>query len=290
METCRGMMRTEAQSAPRAGSAIAAAPAIPPTITIAGVRFHPLIEAECVACITQLALAGRGGWVVTPNLDILRQCVRDPGIQQLVSRADLVVCDGTPILLASHLQGTPLPGKVCGSNLINSLPAAAARAGLPVYLLGGAPGTADEAARVLRARHPELQLVGTHCPPFGFEQDEREIARIAAAIAAARPRIVFVALSFPKGERLIERIRDAAPDAWWVGVGISFSFLCGHVRRAPRWMQHAGLEWVFRLTQEPRRLAQRYLVQGLPFGAELVLRALAGRFSLRRPTAQGERL
>jgi len=280
------MTRLEVHSPHRA--AAPAARTIPPTITIAGVRFHPLVEAECVECITQLALGGRGGWVVTPNLDILRQCVRNSAIQQMVSRADLVVCDGTPILLASHLQGTPLPGKVCGSNLINSLPAAAARAGLSVFLLGGAPGTADEAAKVLRARHPELQIVGTYCPPFGFERDENELVRMAAAVAQARPRIVFVALSFPKGERLIERIRDAAADAWWVGVGISFSFLCGHVRRAPRWMQHTGLEWVFRLTQEPRRLAQRYLVQGLPFGAELVIRALAGRFTTRRASVQGE--
>ncbi|MEW6250723.1 MAG: WecB/TagA/CpsF family glycosyltransferase [Planctomycetota bacterium] len=264
----------------------------PAVVEVAGVRFQNMTEEQCVEHVVTEAAAGRGGWVVTPNLEILRQCVRDLGTRALVHAADLVVCDGTPIMLASHLQRTPLVGRVCGSNLIHSLPAAAAERGLSVYLLGGAPGTADETAEVLRQRHPTLRIVGTYCPPFGFESNAGEIAAMAEAIRAARPQIIFVALSFPKGERLIQRIRPAAPQAWWVGVGISFSFACGHVQRAPRWMQRSGLEWVHRLSQEPGRLARRYLVQGLPFAAELAVRSTWRRFrpaGITRSQAAGPR-
>ena len=152
-----------------------------------------------------------------------------------------------------------------------------AKRGLSVFLLGGSPGAAEGAAAVLGERYPSLTVAGTYCPPHGFEQDEAELKRIERAVVEANPAIVFVGLGSPKQERLIERLRERLPGAWWLGVGVSFSFLCGQVRRAPRWMQVIGLEWVHRLAQEPRRLARRYLVEGLPFAAWLLGRsALAG--------------
>jgi N-acetylglucosaminyldiphosphoundecaprenol N-acetyl-beta-D-mannosaminyltransferase len=175
-----------------------------------------------------------------------------------------------PLIWASRLQGTPLPERVSGSHIIWSIPRAAAERGRSVFLLGGAPGAADACAQVLRSRFPALVITGTYCPPFGFENSDAEMAKIREAVAASPADIVFVALSFPKGERLIERIRAAAPRAWWIGVGISFSFVAGDVKKAPRWLQVAGLEWMHRLVQEPRRLARRYLVDGLPFAARLL--------------------
>jgi N-acetylglucosaminyldiphosphoundecaprenol N-acetyl-beta-D-mannosaminyltransferase len=242
-----------------------------------GVRFAPITEAECVATIVDDCARGRGGWLVTPNLDILRQCVRSPEVRQLVDGADLLVADGAPLILASRLLGTPLPERVCGSDLMSSLPAAAAARGLSLFLLGGNEGVAEDAARLLRERHPDLRVAGTLHPELGFEDRQESLDAIGAALAAARPDIVFVALSFPKGERLIARLRPLLPAAWWIGVGIAFSFLTGDVRRAPRWMQRTGLEWVFRLTQEPERLARRYLVDGLPFAARLLAWACARR-------------
>ena len=138
-----------------------------------------------------------------------------------------------------------------------------------VFLLGGDPGTADAAADVLRTRYEGLDIVGTHCPPIGFEHHEQKTRRIIESIKQAQPDIVFVALGSPKQEQLIARLRHVMPTAWWVGVGISFSFVCGRVRRAPRWVQRLGLEWLHRLVQEPRRLMRRYLIDGLPFAARL---------------------
>jgi N-acetylglucosaminyldiphosphoundecaprenol N-acetyl-beta-D-mannosaminyltransferase len=239
-------------------------------VTLLGIPFLGVTESELVRRVLDASEAGRGGWIITPNLDILRQAARGPEIRDLLLRADVLVADGMPLIWASRLQRTPLPERVSGSHIIWSIPREAARRRRSVFLLGGQAGAADACARVLQARLPDLVITGTYCPPFGFESSDEEIAKIAGAIAANPADIVFVALSFPKGERLIERIRATAPNAWWIGVGISFSFVAGDIKKAPRWMQVTGLEWVHRLVQEPRRLAHRYLVDGLPFAARLL--------------------
>ncbi|HRT97654.1 MAG TPA: WecB/TagA/CpsF family glycosyltransferase [Planctomycetota bacterium] len=246
-------------------------------MTLCGVRLDAVREAECVSLILERLKAGRGGWVVTVNLDHLRRLVRDAEYARLCQGACLMVADGMPLVWASRLQGTPLPERVAGSNLISSLSAAAAREGRSVYLLGGAAGSAVAAASRLQQRYTGLKVVGTDCPPMGFEGSSDQMGAIEERLLRARPDIVYVGLGSPKQERLIGRLRGGLPGAWWLGVGISFSFLGGQVRRAPRWMQLAGLEWVHRLAQEPRRLATRYLVQGVPFALLLFARACAAR-------------
>src|SRR6185369_10844447 len=142
------------------------------------------------------------------------------------------------------------------------------------------------AAKTLLEKNPSLKIAGTYWPPPGFDKSDQEIVKIVEALAAAQPDIVFVALGSPKQEHLIERIRGELPGAWWLGVGISFSFVCGNVRRAPRWMQLIGLEWVHRFLQEPRRLFKRYFVSGLPFATSLLTHAAATRLTrkFRRAT------
>lgn len=259
------------------GAPAGAAPGAPPAIELMGVRIHAVTERACIAHVLAALDAGRGGWVVTPNLDILRRCVNEPEFKAMVAEADLVVADGMPLIWASRLQGTPLPERVAGSNLVGTLGAAAAVAGRSVFLLGGAPGAAAAAAGVLRERLPTLKIVGVHCPPMGFERDAGAMESIATMLGEARPDIVYVALGSPKQELVIRRLRGAAPSAWWLGVGISLSFLCGEVRRAPMWMQRIGLEWAHRLIQEPRRLMRRYLVDGAPFGLRLLGSSLLRR-------------
>jgi N-acetylglucosaminyldiphosphoundecaprenol N-acetyl-beta-D-mannosaminyltransferase len=241
-----------------------------PTIRLHGVDFHAITEQRCIEHILDELDAGNGGVVVTPNLDHLRRCARDLTFNALVAEADLVVADGMPLIWASRLQRTPLPQRVAGSDLISSLSAAAAKRNRSVFLLGGAPGSAEGAAKVLRDRSPELRVGGIHCPPVGFEKDEAAMNATIATLVAAQPDIVYVGLGSPKQEFLIERIRKVLPNAWWLGVGVSFSFLCGDVRRAPTVLRKLGLEWAHRLVQEPKRLFHRYIVVGLPFGASLL--------------------
>ncbi len=244
-----------------------------PTISLLGVRLHAVSEAQTVWHVLDELDAGNGGWVVTHNTDHLRRLARDQSFAKLCATASLAVADGAPLVWASWLQGTPLPERVTGSNLISSLSAGAAARGRSIYLLGGAPGTAEAAKKVLQARHPALRIVGTRCPPMGFEHDLKQLADIAAHVTNAAPDIVFVGLGSPKQERLIPHLRGNLPTAWWLGVGISFSFLCNEVKRAPRWVQLAGFEWAHRLAREPRRLARRYLREGIPFTAQLLTAA-----------------
>jgi N-acetylglucosaminyldiphosphoundecaprenol N-acetyl-beta-D-mannosaminyltransferase len=248
-------------------------PAIPPAVELEGVRLHALDEQQCVSLVLEASLAGCGGWIVTPNLDHLRRLRGNAALRASYGRADLAVADGMPLVWACRLQNTPIPGRVAGSDLIWSLSRAAAERGLSVFFLGGDPGTAEEAARGLRARFKNLHVAGVACPAPGFEDRPGEVEALAERLAALRPDVIFVALGSPKQEALIERLRPRLDSAWWLGVGISFSFVAGRVQRAPVWLRRIGCEWLHRLLQEPRRLARRYLLDGLPFGAGLSARS-----------------
>lgn len=276
----------------------ALAAARPEGVWLRGVRFDAVTEAASVARVIDGLARGRGGWVVTSNLDHLRRAGRDAEFRRMVGAADLVVADGAPLVWAARLQGTPLPERVAGSALVWSVADAAAGAGRSLFLLGGDPGTAEAAAAVLTERYPGLSIVGTHCPPVGFEDDPQEMEAMRSKLRDSAADLVYVALGSPKQERLIESLRgpasgessgDLLPGAWWMGVGISLSFICGRVRRAPRWMQRAGLEWVHRMAQEPGRLARRYLVDGIPFALLLLLSSVWSRVSggMRDPGGSG---
>lgn len=244
-------------------------------VELSGVAIDRVTEAEAVATILRGVDEGRGGFVATPNLDHLRQVARDPQLAVLFERADLVVADGMPLIWAARLVGRPLPERVAGSDLVWSLTAEAALRDKTVFLLGGAPGAADGAEARLRFVYPGARIAGRYCPPMAFERDEREIERIVDALREADPDVVYVALGFPKQERLIAYLRTQLPRTWFLGVGFSLSFVAGEVRRAPPWMGRVGLEWVHRLAQEPRRLARRYLVDDLPFALKLFGRCIA---------------
>ncbi|MGE5612398.1 MAG: WecB/TagA/CpsF family glycosyltransferase [Bacillota bacterium] len=282
------------QLPPSATASRQAAPALP-CIYLKGIPLHAVTEMQAVQYVLDQLEVGQGGWVITPNLDHLRRLSHDQGFKQLYSQASLIVADGMPLVWASRLQGTPLPERVAGSNLINSLSRAAAKRDRSVYLLGGDPGTAEKAADILRERYRNLRIAGTHCPPVGFDSNENQMEGLICRLDQADPDIVYVALGSPKQEWLIGRLRGHLPRAWWLGIGISFSFLSGHVRRAPRWMQRTGLEWLHRLSQEPRRLAKRYLLYGLPFAGSLLIDAAINRLLHRDangtqpPTAMGGR-
>jgi len=238
-----------------------------------GARFAALTEGDVVLAIIEAALVGRGHWTITANLDHLRRYRREPEVKQLIDEADLVVADGMPLVWASRIAGTALPERVAGSDMIWSISKAASTIGLSIFLVGGAPGVADRAAQVLTTCYPGLTIVGTLCPAVGFERDVGQLERLTTDVADANPQIVLVALGFPKQDLVIRRLRRTLPRASFVGVGISLSFVDGTVSRAPSWTHKLGLEWIHRLVQEPRRLGRRYLVHGIPFGAQLLLSA-----------------
>lgn len=271
--------------------ASATAPARPAGVDLRGIWFDQVTEAQAVTHLMGHLDAGRGGWVITSNLDHLLRAGRDAEFRAMLDEADLVVADGTPLVWASKLQGTPLPERVAGSSMVWTAAQAAAKQGRSVYLLGGDPGTAEAAGDILVKKYPGLRLAGTFCPPMGFEKDPAQMAAMAESLRASGADLVYVALGSPKQERLIREIRGVLPDAWWLGIGISLSFICGEVKRAPVWVQKMGLEWLHRMVQEPRRLAKRYLVDGIPFAMVLLSsslwrRAAKARTDLKSPAGR----
>jgi N-acetylglucosaminyldiphosphoundecaprenol N-acetyl-beta-D-mannosaminyltransferase len=248
-----------------------------PEVEIDGLRLHAIDRRTCIGTVLDALAAGRGGWIATANLDHLRRLRADAAFRGAYAGASLRVADGMPIVWAARIQGTPLPERVAGSDLTVELAGAAAAAARSLFLLGGDPGMAEAAAAELQRRFPSLRIAGTLCPARGFEKDAAALGAVRSALVGAEPDIVYVALGSPKQEFLIRDLRDGLPRAWWIGVGISFSFVAGTVRRAPRWVQRIGCEWVHRLAQEPRRLAKRYLVHGVPFALRLFLGAIVGR-------------
>ncbi len=260
---------------------------LPPTISLLNIPLSSISMPQTLDIISSSIHARQGGWVITPNLDIFRRLYRDREFAALCEPATLRLADGMPLIWASKLRGTPLPGRVPGSDLIWTLSARAAAEGHSVFFLGGNPGTADAAAATLRAKHPALRVAGTLCPEMGFEKSEATLERVCDSVISAAPDIVYVALGSPKQELLIRRLRPLLPNAWFLGIGVSFSFVSGEIKRAPKWMQNLGLEWVHRLVQEPGRLAKRYLIDGLPFAVVLLSRSLVDRFSGRAGSSVG---
>jgi N-acetylglucosaminyldiphosphoundecaprenol N-acetyl-beta-D-mannosaminyltransferase len=239
-----------------------------------GVPIDVITERSAVQAIVGAAESGRGHWTITANLDHLRRYHRNPLDRGLIDEADVVVADGMPMIWASRLAGKPLPERVSGSNMVWSICEAASARRQSVFLLGGDPGVAGRAAHVFKDAFPNLQIAGTACPLVGFESDEQELGRIRRQVVVAAPQIVFVALGFPKQDLLIRMLRDYLPNASFLGVGISLSYVTGDLSRAPDWVCSLGLEWAHRLSQEPtRRLARRYLVDGVPFFLRLMISA-----------------
>lgn len=243
------------------------------TVHLLGVPVDALTLDQAADRIVREAAAGRGGWVVTPNLDILRRATRDASFRALYDATTMRLADGMPLVWASRLQRTPLPQRAAGSDLIFRLAQTAAAGNVSVFLLGGNPGTAEKSVAALTRRFPALRIAGIECPAPGFEKDEAAYGSLVERVEEARPGIVLVALGCPKQEQVIQRLRPRMPETWFIGVGITFSFVAGEVPRAPVWMRRVGLEWFHRMMQEPGRLARRYLVDGIPFALWLFARS-----------------
>jgi N-acetylglucosaminyldiphosphoundecaprenol N-acetyl-beta-D-mannosaminyltransferase len=262
----------------------------PHPVTLMGTSIDNLDVDEVVELVVGELRQGHGGCIVTPNVDNLRKISASPGLAGIVSRAELVVADGMPLVWASRLQGTPLKGRVNGTELVIAMAGALARAGLSMFLLGAEPGVGERAAAVLRQGAPGLDIAGTMSPGVGFESNPAELEAVVETLQRARPAFVVVALGCPKQEQLMDRLRRELPSAWFIGAGSALTIVSGTTRRAPAWMRRAGLEWLHRLRLEPRRLFRRYVLEDAPFALRLLSASLSTRFeqpkkggSLARP-------
>ena len=198
-------------------------------------------------------------YVVTPNTDHAVMLHNDAAFREAYAHAALRLADGMPVVLASRILRKPLPERVTGADLVPALFSAAnERRPLRAYLLGAGPGVAERAAANVHSRWPHVRIVGTFSPPFGFEKDPARTEGILRRIEAARPDVLVVGLGAPKQELWVAEHRHEICAKVSLCVGATIDFLAGEVRRAPRWMQCCGLEWLYRVMCEPRRLLRRY--------------------------------
>jgi N-acetylglucosaminyldiphosphoundecaprenol N-acetyl-beta-D-mannosaminyltransferase len=187
---------------------------------------------------------------------------QDPSLAAVNERAAFIVADGMPLVWASRRNGCRLPKRVTGSDLFPALCARAAAQGYRVFLLGGAPGVGEEAARRLKVRFEGLRIVGIEAPPFRPPTPE-EHAALVERIQSARPDMLFLCFSMPNGERWLAEHTPSLGVPVCVNIGASLDFMAGRIPRAPRWIQRCGMEWAYRLYREPGRLLTRYGSNGL---------------------------
>jgi len=222
-----------------------------------------LTMSEALGAIDKLIKQNNNAFVVTPNVDHIVQLERGKALCEVYKRANLILTDGQPLLWIANWYGTPIKEKISGSDLFPLLCSRAAEKGYSMFFLGAAEGVAAKAAENLKLKYSGLNVVGTYSPPLGFEKNAQEMQKIITMIKKAKPHILIVCLGCPKQElfMLNNRYELGVPVA--LGLGASLDFEAGKVKRAPKWMSEYGLEWLYRLFQDPKRLAKRYLVDDI---------------------------
>jgi N-acetylglucosaminyldiphosphoundecaprenol N-acetyl-beta-D-mannosaminyltransferase len=231
------------------------------SIVLMGCQIDNLTLAETLDRVELLIASGTPHEQVSINVDKIVHIQRDSRLREFVNRCALASPDGMPVVWASRLLGMPLKERVAGIDLFEALLARAARNGWRVYLLGAEESVVQAVRADCARRYPALAIAGVR---NGYWRPGEEAA-VAQAVRDARPDILFVALGSPAKENFLERWQPTMRVPFAMGVGGSFDVVAGRTRRAPRWMQRAGLEWFHRFLQEPRRMFARYFVRDLAF-------------------------
>lgn len=245
------------------------------SVHLSGVRVDAVTMSEARARLREAMYGPRLFQVATVNLDFLAGARADKEVWQALGCSSLNVPDGAPVVWLARLLGHHVPERVAGADLAPMLVRDAAEAGVGVFLLGGEGGAAAAAAERWQATIPGVRIAGWYEPPR-TSVDRMDHDEIIGRIADSGARVLLVALGHPKQELWIHRNRDRLPVSIAIGVGQVLDLVAGRARRAPAWMQEAGLEWLYRMAKEPRRLAGRYA------GDARLLGAMSASIALRR--------
>lgn len=219
------------------------------SIRILGVRVDNVTMQEALARLHAMVLEGNPHQVVTVNPEFIMRAQVDEAFRQVLEEADLAIPDGQGLLWGAKWLGQPLRERVAGSDLVPLIAQESAKRGYRLFLLGAAPGVAERAARVLMERYPGARIVGTYAGSPSLEEEDEIVARIVAA----QPDFLFVAYGAPAQDLWIHRNQPRMRVPVAMGVGGTLDFIAGVRKRAPLWMRKHGLEWLYRLIQEPRR-------------------------------------
>jgi len=248
-----------------------------PTFCLLGVRVHAVqIPNVIEQMLVWIANRSSSHFIAVTGMHGIMEAQHDPNFKETLNAADLVVPDGMPLVWIGRHRGFPLRRRVYGPELMETLCSQTAAQGYRHFFYGGAPDVAKSLAKRFASRFPGFQIAGTYCPPFR-ELAESEDLEIVDLIRSSAADVLWVGLSTPKQERWMRAHRDKLNVPLLIGVGAAFDFLTGSVSQAPRWMRENGLEWLYRLCSEPRRLWHRYIIYGSEFIWLVILESLGLR-------------
>jgi len=251
-------------------------------VVLLGVGVDSVTMEEAVEVIDGYVRAGGGiKLVFTVNVDHLMLAGEDAELSEATAGADLRVPDGMPLVWASRLLGFGMRERVTGIDLVYEICKLSVRRSYSLFLLGGAEGVAEEAARKLAGIYPGLRVAGFHSPSFSMDENEDE--SILRRINSAAPDILLVGLGAPKQEKWLHRYRGRLEAKVGLAVGGSFDIISGGKKRAPKCVQKAGFEWLYRLVQEPGRLWRRYLIRDIKFPLLIFRELVLSSTSKKRP-------
>ncbi|HBI70974.1 MAG TPA: glycosyltransferase [Massilia sp.] len=237
-----------------------------------GCRIDNLSMEETLVRIEEFIRSGQPHQHVVVNVDKLVKASRDPDLRRIINECALVNADGMPVVWAARLLGKPLKERVAGIDLFEALMRRAGEKGWRVFLLGACEEVVAAVADTYRRRYPDLAIAGWRNGYWTVDEE----AQVAAQVRASSADLLFVAISSPKKEQFLGRWQAEMRIPFAMGVGGTFDVAIGRVRRAPRWMRRAGLEWFYRFLQEPRRMFRRYFIDDLAF-IWLFIKEAAGR-------------
>ncbi|KXT88131.1 WecB/TagA/CpsF family glycosyltransferase [Streptococcus oralis] len=240
-------------------------------IQILGITIDPLTMKETVDAVEQYVLKKHPLHLMGVNADKINQCHEDEKIKKIVNESGIINADGASVVLASKFLGAPVPERVAGIDLMQNLLELSNKKGYSVYFFGAKEVILQDMLKAFKQRYPDLDVVGYRNGYFSPEDEEK----IQEDIKDRKPDFVFVGITSPKKEYIIQSFMDNGINAVFMGVGGSFDVLSGHIKRAPLWMQKLNLEWLFRVANEPKRLFKRYFVGNISF-IRKVLRAKRG--------------
>jgi len=258
----------------------------PPQFSVLGVPVSIIDRRTAYEAIRAWRRAGTAQLVCIRDVHGLMQSLEDPAMLAIQRMAGMVTPDGMPLVWIGRLQGHREIERVCGADLVEFVCDHGREDGLRHFFYGGKPGVAEKMAERLKQRFPGLQIAGTYCPPFRPLSTEED-ADVVALVRQTETDVLWVGISTPKQEFWMRDHLDRLPGVTMLGVGAAFDFISSEVRRAPLWMQRAGLEWLHRLCSEPRRLWRRYLVMAPKFVFMLAASEAVRRFRSRTRPASG---
>jgi len=226
-------------------------------VNVLGVGVSVLTLPLATHLVLEAVRQKRRGYICVTGVHGVIEAQSDPVFRRILNHAFLCTPDGVPLVWMGKIHGHKPMGRVYGPDLMLAICAASPQLGLRHFLYGGAYGVVHELKQKLELRFPGLQIVGAYEPPFRPLTTEEE-KTVCAAVKTAQPDIFWVGLSTPKQERFMAQSLDRLDTTLMIGVGAAFDFHAGRVRQAPLWMQRNGLEWIYRIYREPRRLWRRY--------------------------------